>query len=77
MSDQRPPMLRRGEQGASVERLQRDFSERGYDLGPSGVNGIFDEHTENAVIKFQTDNNLTADGVVGPQTGQKLGASVA
>ncbi len=69
-----PPILRRGMNGPYVERLQRDLSERGYKLGSSGVDGVFGEHTEDAVKAFQKDNNLTVDGVVGAQTGRKLGA---
>lgn len=70
-------ILRSGMNGSDVERLQRDLSERGYKLGPSGVNGVFDEHTENAVKAFQKDNNITVDGVVGPETGKKLGGAPA
>jgi N-acetylmuramoyl-L-alanine amidase len=62
--------LSRGATGTGVERLQQDLSARGYQLT---VNGIFDESTENAVKSFQKDSNLTVDGVVGAQTGQKLG----
>jgi peptidoglycan hydrolase-like protein with peptidoglycan-binding domain len=64
------PVLSRGATGAGVERLQKDLSARGYQLT---VNGSFDESTENAVKAFQKDNNLTIEGVVGAQTGQKLG----
>jgi peptidoglycan hydrolase-like protein with peptidoglycan-binding domain len=64
------PVLSRGATGAGVERLQQDLSSRGYSLT---VNGSFDESTENAVKAFQKENNLTVDGVVGAQTGQKLG----
>ena len=72
-----PPTLSRGSTGSDVERLQRDLSAKGYQLGPSGVNGEFDEFTENAVKAFQKDNSITVDGVVGPQTGMKLGAPPA
>jgi peptidoglycan hydrolase-like protein with peptidoglycan-binding domain len=72
-----PPTLTRGITSPDVERLQRDLSAKGYQLGPNGIDGVFDEHTENAVKAFQKDNNLTVDGVVGPQTGQKLGGPPA
>jgi peptidoglycan hydrolase-like protein with peptidoglycan-binding domain len=64
------PTLSIGATGIGVERLQQDLSARGYQLA---VNGLFDESTENAVKSFQKDNNLIVDGVVGAQTGQKLG----
>ncbi|MBW4597035.1 MAG: peptidoglycan-binding protein [Brasilonema angustatum HA4187-MV1] len=67
-----PPILKLGSVDASVSQLQRDLSAKGY-LDATAVNGIFDEATEEAVKKFQQDNDLTVDGVVGPQTGQKLG----
>ena len=76
MSNQRPPILRLGSKGSEVERLQSDLSRLGYNIGAAGVNGIFDEDTQQAVIAFQKDHNITVDGVVGPQTGQKLGANL-
>ncbi len=69
-----PQTLNRGMNGSEVERLQKDLSARGYQ--PS-VDGNFDESTENAVKAFQKDNGLTVDGVVGAETGQKLGAPAA
>ncbi len=75
MSAKFPPILRRGSTGADVERLQDNLSKLGYDLGPNGVDGTFDEYTEKAVMKFQQDRNLTVDGVVGSQTGRTLGAA--
>ncbi|KAF3884453.1 MULTISPECIES: peptidoglycan-binding domain-containing protein [Nostocales] len=77
MSQQRPSTLRRGNQGAEVERLQRDLSYLGYDLGPAGIDGIFGEYTEKAVMAFQTDSHITVDGIVGPETGKALGARLA
>lgn len=68
-----PPILRRGATGADVERLQQDLSKLGYALAFSGM---FDQDTEKAVMTFQQAHNLTVDGVVGSQTGQKLGASL-
>jgi peptidoglycan hydrolase-like protein with peptidoglycan-binding domain len=69
-----PSIVQSGSTGADVERLQRDLSRLGYQVG---VNGEFDQATENAVKKFQQDHNLTVDGIVGPQTGRQLGAALA
>ncbi|MEO0686870.1 MAG: peptidoglycan-binding domain-containing protein [Cyanobacteria bacterium J06649_11] len=66
-----PQALSIGMNGSEVERLQKDLSVKGYQVG---VDGNFDESTENAVKAFQKDNGLTVDGVVGAETGQKLGA---
>ncbi|MBW4627941.1 MAG: peptidoglycan-binding protein [Brasilonema octagenarum HA4186-MV1] len=71
-----PPTLSRGSTGDFVQGLQRDLSAKGY-LDASAVSGTFDEATEEAVKKFQQENGLTVDGVVGPQTGQKLGGPPA
>jgi peptidoglycan hydrolase-like protein with peptidoglycan-binding domain len=70
MTQQIPPTVQRRATGSDVERLQRELSQRGYDIA---VNGEFDEATETAVKKFQQDQNLTVDGIVGAQTGRRLG----
>ena len=48
-----------------VLRVQRILGERGY-LVPA--TGVYDEATFQAVMKFQVDLGLNADGIVGPQT---------
>jgi peptidoglycan hydrolase-like protein with peptidoglycan-binding domain len=68
-----PQTLSRGINNPQVEHLQRELTARGYQLGPNGIDGKFDEYTENAVKAFQKDNNLTVDGIVGPETGPKFG----
>lgn len=55
------PTLKNGSRGQQVRYLQDA-------LGVKPVDGIFGIGTENAVKKFQTDNGLTADGVVGTRT---------
>ena len=70
MTQQIPPTVQRGATGPDVERLQRELSQRGYDIA---VDGVFGEATETAVKKFQQDQNLTVDGIVGAQTGRRLG----
>ena len=69
-----PPILQPGTTGTDVERLQRELSQLGYQVE---VIGVFNESTENAVKKFQQDNNLTVDGIVGPQTGRQVGSALA
>ncbi len=59
-------ILRQGDTGADVELLQRILRGAGYDPGPT--DGIFGPRTTQAVIAFQRDNNLVADGIVGPRT---------
>lgn len=64
-----PSTLAMGSTGSEVERLQQDLTALKYTVE---VNGSFDANTEAAVKKFQQQNDLKVDGVVGQQTGQKL-----
>ena len=64
--------LRRGTTGPSVVTIQTSLNRisQSYPAIPKipVVDGIFGARTENAVRKFQEIFNLTADGVVGPET---------
>ena len=68
-----PSTLSAGSTGSEVERLQQDLSALKYEVE---VNGSFDANTEAAVKKFQQQNDLKVDGVVGRHTGQKLGIAL-
>ena len=60
-----------GSQGQEVTDIQNALTSQGY--FSSKVDGIFGEQTKKAVIAFQKDNGLTADGVVGSKTLAALG----
>lgn len=62
-----------GSVGDEVSEIQSRLKKWGYYDGK--VDGIFGSATRNAVIKFQKNNNLTADGVVGAKTLAALGIS--
>jgi hypothetical protein len=62
--------LIRGSQGSLVTTLQERLTQLGYDPGP--VDGVFGYRTESAVLKFQQEKGVDADGVVGNQTWQAL-----
>lgn len=62
-----------GSSGDEVSEIQSRLKKWGYYDGK--VDGIFGSATRNAVIKFQKNNNLTADGVVGAKTLAALGIS--
>jgi hypothetical protein len=62
--------LRKGDNGEVVITLQNLLSERGYN--PGTIDGDFGPGTECAVVQFQIDNGLTADGIVGAGTWQEL-----
>lgn len=59
------PML-----GDDVRTLQERLLEMGYDVGRA--DGIFGEHTESALLAFQREVGLAADGTVGPLTMRAL-----
>ncbi len=59
-------ILRIGSRGAAVEALQLALSRAGYYSG--AIDGIFGQQTRRAVIAFQQDRGLTADGMAGPIT---------
>ena len=63
------PTLRRGSRGNPVLYLQYLLRVNGYDTSPDGV---FGANTERDVKKFQQDNGLTVDGIVGQNTWNAL-----
>lgn len=66
------PLLRRGESGPLITDLQSSLQQLGY-LDTAGVDGRFGPRTEAAVARFQRDQRLVMDGVVGPATRGRLG----
>jgi lysozyme len=57
--------LKLGASGPDVTTLQNDLSQLGYSIQ---IDGSFGNETLKVVIQFQHDHNLSADGVVGPNT---------
>lgn len=55
-----------GARGPAVKELQAGLKELGFD--PGDIDGIFGPSTAAAVITFQKNRNLFADGIAGPQT---------
>ena len=70
-SGARPNGLVLGEHGDSVKRVQELLSRYGY-LSQENVTGYFGEITQDAVVSFQKNNQLSADGSVGVKTMAKL-----
>lgn len=60
-----------GSSGDEVIEIQQKLSELGYYYG--NIDGKFGNDTKKAVIQFQKDNNLSADGIVGIKTLEALG----
>jgi len=59
-------ILYQGLRGEDVKELQSRLESLGYNVGP--IDGIFGPLTERAVRKFQKDNGLVVDGIVGQET---------
>lgn len=57
--------LKKGSNGDDVKTLQKGLAKLGYNIS---ADGIFGSDTETIVIRFQNDNKLSADGVVGTNT---------
>ncbi|WP_027844467.1 peptidoglycan-binding domain-containing protein [Mastigocoleus testarum] len=76
------PLLREGSNGPAVGYLQYLLVSYGIDIGQGGIDGIFDQYTMNAVMKFQEQRNAVPDinpgqlevnGVVDSRTWNALG----
>lgn len=59
-------LYKRGSTGKEVEKIQKKLKKLGYYLGV--IDGIFGGGTESAVKRFQRDNGLKVDGIVGEKT---------
>ena len=64
--------VRRGARGNLTRIIQRRLRARKYDIGRYGADGIFGNATEKAVRRFQNNNKLTVDGIVGKNTWKAL-----
>jgi hypothetical protein len=58
-------------QGGDVRRVQMRLKELGL-IGAADVDGIFGQATDAAVKRFQQNENMTVDGVVGEATFERL-----
>ena len=74
-SSSKPDTLEMGSTGSEVRRLQQKLKDLGYLSG--SVDGSFGVATQAAVIAFQKNNNLTADGKAGTATQSKLYSGTA
>ncbi len=64
--------VRPGDRGPAVEDIQRRLLALGYDLGRTGVDGVFLGATTHAVREFQLRHELQEDGMVGDRTWSAL-----
>ena len=66
--------LRHGSRSEAVRQMQEDLKALGYYTG--SITGNFGTLTEAAVMKFQRANNLSADGIAGTKTLDKIASKV-
>lgn len=66
------PLVYKGNTGETVKYIQNKLIIKGYFVGRTGADGIFGFQTEKAVRQFQIDNSLSADGIIGSLTWEKL-----
>lgn len=64
-------LSKQGSRGDEVTAIQTKLRESGYYNGK--IDGVFGSGTKNALISFQKNNGLTADGIAGTKTLQALG----
>lgn len=64
-------VLKRGDQGDDVRKLQTALTDAGYELGK--IDGDFGIKTQRAVVCFQFEHSLEVDGIAGPKTAAALG----
>jgi peptidoglycan hydrolase-like protein with peptidoglycan-binding domain len=55
-----------GSRGERVKTAQSLLKQQGFYT--ASVNGVFDNKTRSAVMKFQKSKGLRADGIIGPRT---------
>ncbi len=65
-----PRSIYPGSSGSMVIWIQKNLKILDFFEGPES--GVYDKQTVDAVIRFQKNNNLFADGIVGPQTKRTL-----
>ena len=65
-------VLRKGSKGNTVKAMQTLLIGYGYFCGGYGPDGDFGSGTESALRSFQKTKGLTADGICGPKTWNKL-----
>ncbi|MHB8804519.1 MAG: peptidoglycan-binding domain-containing protein, partial [Coriobacteriia bacterium] len=60
--------ITQGDRGPAVEDVQKRLLVLGFELGPTGVDGVFLGATLAAVRRFQHERGLSEDGTVGDET---------
>ena len=67
--------ISRGANGEDVKWVQWELSQKGYNIGTAGIDGICGNDTLAAIKRFQGDTGLVVDGIVGKLTKAKLASA--
>ena len=59
-----------GSHNEETRAVQQIILDEGYFLGPYGADSIYGARTKAAILKWQADNGLAVDGIVGKETWQ-------
>lgn len=62
------PQTSLGWKGPEIMDVQKALVALGYDVGPTGIDGIRGKYTIAAIKKYQSDKGLAVDGDPGPET---------
>lgn len=62
----RSSLIRYGDKGEDVRAVQQALAFLGY--SPGNIDGVFGPMTNEAVRRFQADQRISVDGIVGPET---------
>ena len=57
---------------SNVKAVQNMLISKGYSVGMCGADGYFGENTFEALKRFQSNNGLMVDGIVGINTWNRL-----
>lgn len=68
-------IVKKGDKGSAVKEFQHRLIVHGYSLPKYGADGHFGDEMLTAVMKFQADNQLAADGLIGEKTVKALKAN--
>lgn len=67
------PTAKKGDKNGNITLIQMNLSNRGYDIGPGGIDGVFGNDLLAAVKEFQKDIGMPVpNGIVGPKTWKAL-----
>ena len=66
------PVLKQGDKGIAVKIMQELLIGAGFSCGPDGADGDFGPNTGNALKRFQSARELTADTVCGKESWEEL-----